>query len=65
MNPDLLLPIITSAAWLVLAGASLASFRLQWGQMIKMALAWVLIFLGLFAVVEWFLFAQGTASELL
>ena len=65
MNPDLLLPIITSAAWLVLAGASLASFRLQWGQMIKMALAWLVIFLGLFVVVEWFLFAQGTAGALL
>jgi hypothetical protein len=65
VNPDLLLPIITSAAWLVLAGASLASFRLQWGQMVKMALAWLVIFLGLFVVVEWFLFAQGTASALL
>jgi Na+/H+ antiporter NhaB len=65
VNPDLLMPIISSAAWLVLAGASLASFRLQWGQMIKMALAWVLIFLGLFVVVEWFLFAKGTASALL
>lgn len=65
MNPDLLLPIITSAAWLVLAVASLASFRLHWGQMTKMALAWVAIFLGLFMVVEWFLFAQGTGSALL
>ena len=65
MTPELLLPIITSAAWLVLAGASLASFRLRWGQMVKMALAWVVIFLGLFVVVEWFLFAQGTASALL
>jgi hypothetical protein len=65
VNPDLLLPIITSAAWLVLACAGLASFRLQWGQMIKMALVWVVIFFGLFVVVEWFLFAQGTASALL
>jgi Na+/H+ antiporter NhaB len=65
VSPDLLLPIITSAAWLILSGASLASFRLEWGQMIKMALAWVVIFLGLFVVAEWFLLAQGTASALL
>ena len=64
MTPDLLLPIIASAAWLVLACASLASFRLHWGQMVKMALAWVVIFLGLFVAVEWCLFAQDTASAL-
>jgi hypothetical protein len=64
VNPDLLMPIISSAAWLGLAGASLASFRLQWGQMIKMALAWLVIFFGLFVVVEWFIFAGGSASTL-
>lgn len=65
MTPDLVLPIITSVAWLILACVGLASYRLQWGQMIKMALAWVVIFLGLYVVVEWFLFAQGTASALI
>jgi hypothetical protein len=33
--------------------------------MIKMALVWVVIFGGLFVIVEWFMFAQGTASALL
>ena len=65
MNPDLLLPVITSLGWLLLVGASLASRRLQWGQLAKMALAWAAIFLGLFLVVEWFLIARGTASGLL
>lgn len=65
MNPDLLLPIITSLAWLVLAGVGLASHRLKWSQMVKMALAWVVIFGGLFLIVEWFLISQGTASALI
>ena len=64
MNPDLLLPIIASAAWLILAGAGLASFRLRWGQIVKMALVWVAIFLGLFLLVEWFMIAQETTNAL-
>jgi hypothetical protein len=65
MSPDLLLPIITSVAWLILAGVGLASHQLKWSQMIKMALVWVLIFGALFLVVEWFMVAQGTASALM
>jgi hypothetical protein len=65
VNPDLLLPIITSAAWLILCGAALASFRLRWAQMLKMALVWIAIFLGLFVLAEWFRVAQNTASALL
>ena len=65
MNPDLLLPVVTSAAWLILAVSALASFRLGWGQMIKMILAWIAIFGGLFLAVEWFMIAQGTASTLM
>ena len=65
MNPDLLLPPIASAAWLVLAGAGLASYRLRWGQIITMALAWLAIFLGLFVLFEWFVAARSTASALL
>lgn len=65
MSPDLLLPIISSVAFLILAGSALASFRLGWGQMIKMALVWVAIFFGLFVIVEWFMVARGTASALL
>ena len=65
MNPDMMLPIISSIAWLILAGAALASYRLKLGQMIKMALVWIVIFGGLFVLVEWFMLAQGTTSALL
>lgn len=65
MNPDLLLPVITSIAWLVLCCVSLASYRLKWSQMFKMALIWVVIFGGLFLIVEWFLVARDTASAVL
>jgi hypothetical protein len=65
MNPDLLLPLVSSAAWLILVGSALASFQLGWGQMIKMALVWLAIFLGLFVIVEWFMVVQGTASSLI
>jgi hypothetical protein len=65
MNPDLLLPIITSIAWLILAGVGFASFKLKWSQMLKMALAWLVIFGAMFLIVEWFMIAQGTASALL
>ncbi|WP_086607583.1 hypothetical protein [Erythrobacter donghaensis] len=65
MNPDLLLPIITSLGWLILAGVGLRSRQLGLGQVVKMALAWILIFGGLFLLVEWFMVAQGTASSLM
>jgi len=65
VNPDLLLPIIISAMWLILCIAGLASYRLKWSQMVKMALVWVAIFGGVFLVVEWFMIAQGTASALM
>lgn len=65
MNSDLLLPIITTAGWLILVGSALASFRLGWGQIVKMALVWLAIFLGLFLIVEWFMVARGTASALI
>lgn len=65
MNPDLLLPIITSIAWLILVGAGLASYRLKWSQMIKMALVWIVIFLGLYLVVEWFMVSRNAASALI
>jgi len=65
VNPDLLLPLVTSIGWLILVGAALASYRLKWSQMVKMALVWIVIFGGLFLLVEWFLMAQDTASALL
>ncbi len=65
MNPELLLPIIASLAWLVLCGASLASFELGWSKLAKMALAWIVILGGLFLITEWFMTTQGTAAGLL
>jgi hypothetical protein len=65
VNPDLLLPIIASIGWLILAGVGLRSHQLGVGQMAKMALVWIVIFGGLFLVVEWFMIAQGTASALM
>lgn len=65
MNPDVVLPIVGSLGWLVFCLAALASYRLNWSQMIKMALVWVAIFLGLFLIVEWFMVAQNTTSTLI
>jgi hypothetical protein len=65
VNPDLILPIVTSLGWLVLCCVSLASHRLQWGQMVKMALAWVVIFGALYLIVEWFMVIRGTAETTL
>ena len=65
MNSDLVLPLVMSVAWLVLAMSALASHRLGWGQVVKMALAWVVIFGGIFMIVEWVLYAQGSDTSLL
>lgn len=65
MNPDLLLPIVASTAWLILACVGLASHRLKFGQMVKMAIVWIVIFGGLFLLFEWFMIARGTTSALM
>ena len=53
MNTELLLPLVASIAWIAVMMSALASRRLGWGQMIKMALAWLAIFGGIFVIVEW------------
>lgn len=65
MAPEMLIPIIASVGWLVLCGVALASYRLNWSQMVKMALVWLAIFLGLYVVVEWFLTIQNATSVLM
>jgi hypothetical protein len=65
VTPDLLFPIVASLGWLILCGAALASYRLQWSQMVKMALVWLAIFAGFYVLVEWFQAAQNTTSALL
>jgi len=34
------------------------------GEVAKMTLLWILIFGGMFLIVEWFMIARGTASAL-
>lgn len=63
MNADVALPIVATAACLLLAGAGLAAHRLRWRQMAVMALIWMAVFAVSYVVVEWFLIAQDTASS--
>lgn len=65
MNPDLVLPVIASLGWLLFAIAAFASFRLHWSKVVKMALVWIALFVGLFLIVEWFSIARDTTSALL
>jgi hypothetical protein len=51
MNQYEIVAIISLLGWLVLAGSALASYRLGWGQMARMALTWLAIFVGLFLLV--------------
>jgi hypothetical protein len=62
MTPDLVIPIVASVGWLFLCGAALASYRMRWGQMAKMALVWLAIFVGLYVLTVWFQAGQSTAS---
>lgn len=45
--------LVALLAWLVLAGSALASFRLSWKAVIRMALAWGCIFTGLALAISW------------
>lgn len=62
MSADLLIPVITSLAWLFLAASAFASYRLGWSATLRMALVWIAIFGGLFLIVEWFTTVRDTAS---
>lgn len=64
MSADLVVPIIASLAWLVIATSAFASHRLGWSATIRMVLVWVAIFAGLFLVVEWFMAAGEPVSDL-
>lgn len=54
MNQYEIIGIVSLLGWLFIAGSALASYRLGWGQMAKMALTWLAIFLGLFLLVGLF-----------
>ena len=60
----MMLPLIASLGWLILCFASLSSYRLGWSKLAKMALAWSVIFGGLFLLLEWFMVAQMAASAI-
>jgi hypothetical protein len=47
MSAESILPVIAGLGWLLLAGSALASFRLGWSRLAKMALVWAAIFTGL------------------
>lgn len=52
MNEASILSIVVMIGWLILAGSALASFRLGWSKMLKLALVWLAIFVGLFLIAD-------------
>ena len=63
MTPELIMPVIASIGWLIVVGAALASYRLKWSQLAKMALVWVAIIGGLYVLVEWYLTVRDAAAS--
>ena len=55
MNDMAIISAIGLVAWLIFAGSALASYRLGWGQMVRMALIWLAIFTGAFVIVSLFM----------
>lgn len=55
MSDMAMISIVSLIGWLVLAGASLASYKLSWGKMVQMGLLWVLIFSGGFVIASFFM----------
>lgn len=53
MSMDALIPLMAMIGWLVLVGSAVASYRLGWQRMLRLALIWAVIILGLFLVVNW------------
>ncbi len=52
MTDMAVISVIAMLGWLLLAGASFASFRLSWGKTAQMALTWLAIFVGGFLLVR-------------
>ena len=52
MNDVAIVSLISLLGWLVLAGSAFASYRLNWGKTVQLALMWLAIFLGLFLIVR-------------
>ena len=64
MNPDVVLPTVASLGWLFFCLAALASYRLKWRQIVKLALVWVAIFLGLYLILAWFMAVRDNTGTL-
>jgi hypothetical protein len=54
MNQFEIIGIVSVLGWLFIAGSALASYRLGWGRMAKMALTWLAIFVGMTLLVGFF-----------
>jgi hypothetical protein len=52
MNEGSIVSLVALVGWLILAGSALASFRLGWGKMARLALIWLAIFVGLFVIAD-------------
>lgn len=52
MSETLILALISMVGCLVLAVSGFASYRLNWGKTLQMALTWLAIFVGAFAVAQ-------------
>ena len=57
--------VLATIACLVLVVAELRSHRLGWWKNVRLAVVWLVIFTGLYLLVEWFLMAQDTTSALM
>lgn len=50
-----MISLIALVGWLIVVASGFASFRLGAGQIVRMGLIWLAIFLGGFVIVSWFL----------
>lgn len=46
MNEGAWMQLVLLTGWLILAASAFASYRMSWGQTIRMALLWAAIFTG-------------------
>ncbi|UAB77176.1 hypothetical protein INR77_10105 [Erythrobacter sp. SCSIO 43205] len=52
MSEGSIISIVALLGWLILAGSALASFRMGWGKMVRLALIWLAVFVGLFLIAD-------------
>lgn len=54
MNEGSIISIVALIGWLILAGSAIASMRLGWNRILRLALIWLAIFGGLFLLADLF-----------